>query len=112
MFHRSKLLWLRRTLLAIALTTLAAGIGAAPKRHFAIQTIASDVTATAGPLLQNWDFETGPENTVGTVTGWVVNGNVGDVNFEGATSGNHAAALSAGADSQGDMLSQNFSTSA
>ena len=57
--------------------------------------------------LNNANFETGPFNTVGTVSSWVVNGNVGNTT-EGATSGTHSAALSAGTDSQGDTLSQSF----
>src|SRR5207302_1052915 len=40
---------------------------------------------------------------------WVVTGNVGDTT-EGATSGTHSAALSAGGDSAGDSLSQSFIT--
>jgi hypothetical protein len=41
--------------------------------------------------------------------GWSVVGNVAN-NAEGATSGSHGAALTAGHDSQGDTLSQTFST--
>ena len=59
--------------------------------------------------LNNADFETGPFNTVGTVSSWVVSGNVGDTT-EGATTGSHCAALSAGGDSQGDTISQSFVT--
>jgi hypothetical protein len=68
----------------------------------------------ANPTLNNPNFETGPFNSVGTVSGWTVVGNVaipdsGGVG-EGSTSPTHGAALSAGADSQGDQLSQSFST--
>jgi hypothetical protein len=66
---------------------------------------------TPGPSLANGDFESGPFFSDGTVTGWVVGGNahVAD-NTEGATSGTHSAALSSGGSSQGDTLSQSFST--
>lgn len=61
--------------------------------------------------MANANFETGPFGTSGTVTGWTVGGSHHVANnAEGATSGTHAAALSAGGDSQGDTLSQNFST--
>src|SRR5205823_6058512 len=59
--------------------------------------------------LGNADFETGPFNTVGTVSSWTVTGNIGDTT-EGSTSGSHCAALSAGGDSQGDALAQSFFT--
>jgi hypothetical protein len=57
----------------------------------------------------NANFETGPFGSTGTVTGWTVIGHVSD-NAEGATSGTHSAALSNAGDSQGDTLSQTFST--
>src|SRR5205085_10645907 len=63
-------------------------------------------TPTTLPL-NNADFETGPFDNVGTVHGWTVVGNIGDTT-EGSTVGTHGAALSAGADSQGDTLSQRF----
>jgi len=68
-------------------------------------------TPTPGPSFANGDFESGPFFTDGTVTGWIVggNGHVAD-NTEGATSGAHSAALSSGGNSQGDTLSQSFST--
>ena len=61
------------------------------------------------PTLANSNFETGPFDFPGTVTGWVVNGKVGD-NTQGFTSASHSAALTAGGNTQGDMLSQNFTT--
>lgn len=61
------------------------------------------------PTLNNPNFEVGPFNTNHVVTGWTVVGNVGD-NSEGSTSSSHSAAFSAGANSQGDMLSQSFTT--
>src|SRR3954469_5340720 len=70
-------------------------------------------TATASPSasvvpLTNANFETGPFQT-NSVFGWTVTGKVAD-NPEGATSGTHSAALSAGGDSTGDTLSQDFTT--
>jgi hypothetical protein len=63
--------------------------------------------------LVNGDFETGPYDQAGTVTGWTVSG-AGRVAVlpEGATSGNVSAALSIGGDFQDDILSQRFSTTA
>jgi Protein of unknown function (DUF642) len=68
-------------------------------------------TPAPTPTGSNLDFEMGPFNADGTVTGWAVGGNahVAD-NAEGATSGTHSAALSSGGNSQGDTLAQNFST--
>ena len=60
--------------------------------------------------LTNADFETGPFFNETTITGWTVGGHVADLPGEGATSGTNAAALSAGGDTQGDTLSQSFST--
>src|SRR5215212_11795757 len=68
---------------------------------------------SVNPLpLENGDFETGPFDTIGTVTGWSVVGNVADRSAEGSTSPTHSAVLSVGADSEGDMLSQQFTTTA
>jgi hypothetical protein len=61
-------------------------------------------------IIVNGDFETGPFNATGAVSGWTVNGNVMTSSFEGATSGTHSAAFSVGGDFQGDMISQTFST--
>jgi hypothetical protein len=70
-------------------------------------------TPTSLPLA-NGDFETGPYNTQGVVTGWSVSGGAGkiQVKAEGATSSTHSAALSAGGDSDGNVLSQSFLTNA
>jgi len=70
------------------------------------------VAPASGPVaLNNADFETGPFNDTGTVTGWTVGGNgkVAD-GSEGATSGSSSAVFTVGSDSQGDTLSQSFST--
>ena len=61
-------------------------------------------------VIINGDFETGPFETNGVVTDWIVSGNVGDVSGQGATSPTHAAAFSLGHDSQGDSISQTFAT--
>lgn len=61
-------------------------------------------------VIINGDFETGPFETNGVVTDWVVTGNVGDVSGQGYTSSSHAAAFSLGHDSQGDSISQSFVT--
>jgi hypothetical protein len=74
-----------------------------------VDTVALSLINPGNPALTNGDFETGPFNTRGSVTGWTVGGHVAD-NMEGATSFSHAAALSEGGDSQGDTLDQTFST--
>lgn len=63
--------------------------------------------------LVNGDFETGPYNVNGTVSGWLVSG-AGRVAIlpEGATSGNVSVAFSTGGDFQDDILSQRFFTTA
>src|SRR4051812_5629575 len=69
------------------------------------------VTPTPTPStlpLTNADFETGPFDTIGTVTGWTVVGNVGDRSAEGSSSLSHAAVFTLGGDSEGDILSQQF----
>jgi len=70
------------------------------------------VTVTPAPpsLLVNGDFETGPFDTRGVVTGWNINGPDLEVKREGATSGTHSAVFSAGADSQGNGINQFFPT--
>jgi hypothetical protein len=67
-------------------------------------------SACAQNVIINGDFETGPFETNGVVTDWVVSGNVGDVSGQGDTSPTHAAAFSLGHDSQGDSISQTFAT--
>ena len=62
-------------------------------------------------LLVNGDFETPPFDTVATVSGWTVGGSVADRGEQGSAGGLHAAAFSAGGDSEGDTLSQTFNTS-
>jgi hypothetical protein len=87
------------------LCTIALG---AQKRRF---PRLNDVAAPdSTPLLQNWDFETGPFFMIGTVTGWAVQHNVAVLDIEGSTTSTHAAALSAGTGSAGNMLSQSFPT--
>ncbi|MDP9253857.1 MAG: hypothetical protein M3O66_02785 [Verrucomicrobiota bacterium] len=69
-------------------------------------------------LLNNGDFETGPFNMIGTVSDWIVDGNgfVADrgpgsaSDYQGSTSGTHAAAFDVGGNSQGNTLSQSFGT--
>src|SRR4051812_9709061 len=67
-------------------------------------------TPTTLPLA-NGDFEAGPFDTVGSVTGWTVSG-TGKVESktQGATSGTHSAAFGVGGDSRGNILSQSFFT--
>jgi len=67
-------------------------------------------TAGAQNVIINGDFETGPFDTNVAVSGWDVVGNVGSVSDQGFTTASHAAALSVGNNSEGDMLSQTFST--
>jgi hypothetical protein len=99
---------MRRLLVVSMIGILCTITQGAQKRRF--QRLNDAAAATSTPLLQNWDFETGPFDTVGLVTGWTVNGNVGNVSAEGGTTGTHSAALGAGSYSQGDVLSQSFST--
>jgi hypothetical protein len=70
------------------------------------------VAPTSGPVaLVNADFETGPNDTIGTVTGWTVGGSGKvAVTGEGATSGSSSAAFSVAAATQGDTLYQQFNT--
>jgi hypothetical protein len=62
--------------------------------------------------LANADFESGPFNTMGTITGWTVGGtgHVADRIAEGASQGQGAAVFSPGGDYQGDTLSRTFTT--
>ncbi len=77
---------------------------------FAITTSAS--TPSSLPLV-NGDFETGPYDSVGNIPGWTVSGNGKvDATTQGATSGTHSAALSVLGDSQANVLSQSFITTA
>lgn len=66
-------------------------------------------STAANPTLNNGNFETGPFFTQNVVAGWVSAGNTGNL-ANGATSGTHAAGLSAGANSAGDSISQSFAT--
>ena len=62
-------------------------------------------------VITNGNFDEGPDvNQIGVVDGWVVTGNVGVVNNQGSTTPPNAAAFSLGHNSQGDMISQSFST--
>ena len=81
-----------------------------------LDTVVVQQTSIPAPTtlpLVNGDFETGPYNQNGTVTGWTVSGR-GRVAViaEGATSGAVSAALSPGGDFQDDILSQRFFTTA
>jgi hypothetical protein len=73
-------------------------------------------TATPTPTpstlpLGNANFETGPYDTIGSVTRWTVVGNVAD-RAEGSTSTSHSAVFSVGGDSEGDSISQRFFSTA
>ena len=79
----------------------------------ALSAPAATATPTPSTLpLANSDFETGPYETIGTVTDWTVNGNVAVRDGEGSTSPTHAAVLSVGNDSEGDSISQQFFSTA
>jgi uncharacterized protein DUF642 len=70
-----------------------------------------DFSAQAQNLISNGDFETPPFAPSTTITNWVVSG-AGDIHeaAEGSTSPTHSAALNIGADSEGTVLSQSFTT--
>jgi hypothetical protein len=74
-------------------------------------SLAWTLSAQAQNPLLNPNFDSGTHGTVGVVTDWNVNGNVAS-HTEGATSDIYSAVLSAGADSEGDTLSQTFATTA
>lgn len=67
--------------------------------------------STGQNCLINGNFESGPYNARGAVTGWDVssNGHIA-VLTQGATSSSHSVALSEGGDSQGNVLYQSFAT--
>jgi len=67
------------------------------------------VSAHAQNLLLNGDFETGPHNSLSSITSWTVSGIVRTA-IQGATSGDFSAALSISGDSENNMLSQSFAT--
>jgi Protein of unknown function (DUF642) len=71
----------------------------------------SGLSAHAQNALTNGDFEAPPYAPSFTVTGWTVsgNGNIHEIE-EGSTSPTHSAAFNIGGDSQGNTLSQSFST--
>ena len=69
-------------------------------------------TPTTLPLA-NPDFETGPVDVNGLITGWTVTGMPRvSILTQGATSGSHSAAFSPGGDFQDTTLSQRFFTTA
>ena len=81
-----------------------------------LDTVVVQSTTVPAPTtlpLVNGDFETGPYNMNGTVTGWTVSG-AGRIAVvaEGSTSGAVAAGFSTGGDFQDDILSQRFVTTA
>lgn len=98
---------MRRLLVVSMIGILCTITQGAQKRRFHPQNVAQLDT---GPLLQNWDFETGPFFTIGTVGLWTVQNNVAVLDIEGSTTSTHAAALSAGTGSAGNTLSQSFPT--
>ena len=61
-------------------------------------------------VLIDGNFDTSTPNTIGTVSGWDVTGNVAAVGNQGFTSSSLAAALSVGDNTENDMLSQTFTT--
>ena len=70
-------------------------------------------TPAATPVpLGNADFELGPFDSPGTITGWTVagGGHIADRIQEGSSNGSGAAVFSPGGDFQGDTLSQTFTT--
>ncbi|MFL6513980.1 MAG: DUF642 domain-containing protein, partial [Chthoniobacterales bacterium] len=70
-----------------------------------------DSVSVAANILLNPNFETGPFNSLGTVSGWAVGGPASIASLEeGSTSPSHSAAFSAGGDSQGNTLSQDVPT--
>jgi Protein of unknown function (DUF642) len=81
-----------------------------------LDTVSVAPTPTPPPnLLTNGDFETGPFEIAGTVSGWTVSGTglvglVADASGEGSTTPTHSAAFNIGGDSQGNTLSQSFTT--
>jgi hypothetical protein len=69
------------------------------------------VPGNAQNLILNGDFESGPHDGVGTIIDWTVSGTgFADSAMEGATSGNFSAALNIAGDSEGNTLSQTFTT--
>src|SRR4051794_8151268 len=90
-------------------TDVGAGNQAADTMVDTVSVVASTPLPATGPnLTTNGDFETPPFGE-SVVTGWNGQGNVADYS-EGATSGNNSGVLSAGADSEGDMLWQSVPT--
>jgi hypothetical protein len=67
-------------------------------------------SAHAQNVIVNGDFEAPPYFPSNTVTGWTVMNNVVEDASEGATSGSYSALFGAGENSQGNMLSQSFTT--
>lgn len=73
--------------------------------------LTATVPTSTQNCLVNGDFESGPYDARGTVTGWAVssNGHIA-VLSQGATSSSHSAAFNEGGDSQGNVLYQSFAT--
>jgi hypothetical protein len=99
-----------------ATTTLAftdIGLGNADA-DIEIDTVSVLPTTIPAPTvlpLTNANFENGPFNVNGTVTGWTATGNPSvSILPEGSTTGTHSAAFSSGGDFQNTMLSQRFFT--
>jgi uncharacterized protein DUF642 len=78
-----------------------------------VSVVPTTIPAPTSLPLANGDFELGPYNMNGSVTGWSVTG-AGRVSLlpQGSTSGSYSVALSSGGDYQDDILSQRFFTSA
>lgn len=77
----------------------------------ALVTFLFTLSADAQNLILNGSFEDGPHDPVDTILDW----NIGGPGFvhsaiEGATSGQYSAALNIGGNTEGNVLSQTFST--
>ena len=71
--------------------------------------LATVAAANGQNLLLNGDFETGPHNSLSTITNWATSGFVRTAQ-QGSTSGDWSAALRISGDSEGNTLSQTFTT--
>jgi hypothetical protein len=71
------------------------------------------LSASAQNVVTNGDFESLPYDMRGTVTDWTVSGN-GSIEAiaEGSTSPTHSAGFNVGDNSEGNILSQSFATTA
>ncbi|MDB6035872.1 MAG: hypothetical protein JWM16_6210 [Verrucomicrobiales bacterium] len=78
-----------------------------------LATVGLSCHLSAQNLITNGDFEIGPFQTNGTVANWIVSGNAHiAVRQEGSTGPTHSASFNVDGDSEGNVLSQSFSTMA